>query len=61
MVFANGLEMMANSLLSQEDAFHDAFPNCSWVQHTFQDNKRQWLDLATPSEQSEAVATGKTH
>jgi hypothetical protein len=59
--FADGLEMMANSPLSQKDAFHDAFPNRSWVRRTFQDNKRQWLDLATPSERSEAVAAGKIH
>jgi hypothetical protein len=58
--FADGLGHMAVSALSQEDAFYDAFPGRPWVRRTFHDNKKQWLELANPSERAVAVAAGKT-
>jgi len=58
--FADGLGHMAVSALSQSDAFCDAFPGRPWVRRTFQDNKKQWLELATPSERAVAIAAGKT-
>lgn len=58
--FAEGLSAMEVNKLSQEEAFHDAFPNRPWVRRTFQDNKKQWLDLASPSDRSAAVSAGRT-
>jgi hypothetical protein len=58
--FADGLEEMENSRLSQVDAFRSAFPNRLFKRRTFQDNKCQWLNLATPSERSDAIAAGKS-
>jgi hypothetical protein len=58
--FAEGLEVMANSKLSQEDAFREAFPNRPWVRRTFQDNKKQWFHMASPSDRSAAVAASRT-
>ena len=58
--FANGLDEINRSVLSQEDAFYDAFPGRRWVRRTFQDNKRQWLDLASPSDCANAIKAGRT-
>jgi len=51
---------MDQSGLSQKDAFSEAFPGRPWVRRTFQDNKRQWLNIATPSAREEAIAAGRT-
>jgi hypothetical protein len=51
---------MDGSGLSLEDAFNDGFPGCWWVRRTFQDNKKQWLDVATPTARANAIAAGKT-
>jgi len=51
---------MDQSGLAQKDAFSEAFPGSSWVRRTFQDNKRQWLNIATPSAREEAIAAGRT-
>lgn len=58
--FAEGLNTMAHSKLLQRSAFCEAFPDRPWVRRTFQDNKKQWLDMASPSDRSAAVAAGQT-
>jgi hypothetical protein len=58
--FADGLQHMDQSGLSQKDTFSEAFPDRPWVRRTFQDNKRQWLNIATPAAREEAIAAGRT-
>lgn len=58
--FADGLEQMAQSGLSQEDAFHKAFPGRVWTRRTFQDNKKQWLQIASTTARANAISAGRT-
>ena len=58
--FADGLQCMDQSGLSQKDAFSEAFLDCPWVRRTFQDNKRQWLEIATPTARYKAIMAGRT-
>jgi len=51
---------MGRSGLSQEDAFHEAFPDHPWVRRAFQDNKKQWLQVASANVRAEAVKAGRT-
>ena len=59
--FADGLEQMAQSGLSQEDAFYKAFPGRVWIRRTFQDNKKQWLQIASTTARANAISAGRTH